>query len=408
MPPMIAMMLREADLVQGREHADRLIREGKADVVAFGRKLLADPELPNKLAAGQRAAVRPCVYCYTCVAQAFFDKPVRCAVNPEAGKESERSELVRAPAAKQKRVLVVGGGPAGMEAARVAALRGHDVTLVEKSDRLGGTLRFAALPYEPNERLLRYYDETIRSANVTLLLGVEASPALVRELAPDLVIAAVGARRARPAIPGATRDHVFDGDDLRGLLTGEDAREASGKLSLVGRLAVRAGRLTGISDDPAKLREASRAYMPVGKRVAIVGGGLVGCELAEFLCERGREVAVLEEGATLAAEMAHPRRWRVLHELRAHGVRLHARARALEIGEKAVRFEVAPAKKGESARAQEVAADTVILAAGLEPNPEPARLLREAGVPVLEIGDATGVGYIEGAVHSGFRAGCEV
>jgi 2,4-dienoyl-CoA reductase (NADPH2) len=390
------------------ETADRLIRDGRADLVSFGRKLLADPELPNKLAAGRRAAVRPCVYCYTCVAQAFFDKPVRCAVNPEAGKEVERTPLVRTPAARRKRVLVAGGGPAGMEAARVAALRGHDVTLVEKSDKLGGTLRFAALAYEPNERLLRYYEEAMQSAPIALRTGTEATAALVRELAPDVVIAAVGARRERPAIPGAEREHVFDGDDLRALLTGEDAREASAKLSLVGRLAVRAGRLTSISGDPAKLREASRAYMPVGQRVVLVGGGLVGVELAEFLCERGRDVVVLEEGPTLAKEMAHPRRWRALHDLRVHGVRMHTRARVLEIGEKAVRFEIAPAQEGAEPQQGEAAADTVILATGLEANPEPAQRLREAGVPVIEVGDATGVGYLEGAIHGGFAAGCAV
>jgi NADPH-dependent 2,4-dienoyl-CoA reductase/sulfur reductase-like enzyme len=148
--------------------------------------------------------------------------------------------------------------------------------------------------------------------------------------------------------------------------------------------------------------------MPVGKRVAIVGGGLVGAELAEFLCERGREVVVLEESATLAAEMAHPRRWRVLAELRAHGVRLHTRARVLEIGEKTVRFELAPAQASAEPKRDEVAVDTVILAAGLEANPEPARWLRESGVPVIEIGDALGVGYIEGAVLGGFKAGCEI
>jgi 2,4-dienoyl-CoA reductase (NADPH2) len=390
------------------ETADRLIRDGDADLVSFGRKLLADPDMPSKLAAGRRASVRPCVYCYTCVAQAFFDKPVRCAVNPEAGKESERTTLARTPAKQRKRVLVVGGGPAGMEAARVAVMRGHEVTLVEKSEQLGGTLRFAALPYEPNERLLRYYDEVTRSEKLTLRLSTEATPALVRELRPDVVIAAVGARRERPAIPGADREHVFDGDDLRALLTGEDAREASGKLSLVGRLAVRAGRLTGITSDPGKLREASRAYMPVGKRVAIIGGGLVGAELAEFLAERGREVTVIEEGPTLAKEMAHPRRWRALAELREHGVALHTRTRVLEIGEKSLSFETAPASRDGVPTRGEVAVDTVILAAGLEANPEPARRLREAGVPVIEIGDATGVGYIEGAVHSGYLAALEL
>jgi 2,4-dienoyl-CoA reductase (NADPH2) len=389
------------------EHADHLIRDGKADLVSFGRKLLADPELPNKLATRRAATIRPCVYCYTCVAQAFFDKPVRCAVNPEAGKEFERSALVRTPAPKRKRVLVAGGGPAGMEAARVAALRGHDVTLVEKSAALGGTLRFAALPYEPNQRLLRYYEHALREARLQLRLGVEATPALVRELAPDVVIAAVGARRVRPAIPGAERAHVFDGDDLRSLLAGSGEPQARSKLSLLGRLALRAGRLSGITDDPAKLREASRAYMPIGRRVAIVGGGLVGAELAEFLLERGREVVVLEEGRTLAKEMAHPRRWRVLHELRTHGARLVTGARVLEIGETSLRFERTAQAEGAPV-SESLEADTVILAAGLEPNPEPAARLREAGVRVIEIGDATGVGYIEGAVHGGFAAGCEV
>lgn len=137
----------------------------------------------------------------------------------------------------------------------------------------------------------------------------------------------------------------------------------------------------------------------------IVGGGLVGAELAEFLCERGRDVVVLEEGATLAKEMAHPRRWRALHDLREHGVRLHTRVRALEIGERTVRFEIAPAKEGAEPGRDEAAADTVILATGLEANPEPARRLREAGAPVIEIGDATGAGYLEGAIHAGFEAG---
>ncbi len=383
------------------ELGDRLIREGKADLISFGRKLLADPELPNKLAAGRADSVRPCVYCYTCVAQAFFDRAVRCAVNPEAGREVERSARLRAAAVQPKRVLIAGGGPAGVEAARVAALRGHRVVLCERASALGGTLRFAALAYEPNERLLRWLEQVARDPAIELRLRTEVTPALVRELRPDVVIAALGARRERPRLPGVEREHVFDGDDLRALLTGEGA--SAGKLSLLGRLAVRAGRLTGISADPAKLREASRAYMPLGKRVAILGGGLVGAELAEFLAERGRDVLLLEEGRTLAAEMAHPRRWRALHDLREHGVRMHTRARVLEIGTASVRFEVAGSEGAPSATYEE-AADTVLLATGLEPNPEPAARLRETGVPVLEVGDATGVGYIEGAIHSGFEA----
>ena len=389
------------------EQADRLIRDGKADLVSMGRKLLADPELPRKLAEGRAASVRPCIYCYVCVAQAFFDRPVRCAVNPEAGKEAERTPAVRTPAARRKRVLVVGGGPAGMEAARVAALRGHEVVLCEKSAQLGGTLRLAALVYEPNERLLRWFEREMREQPVEVRTGQEVTPALVRELAPDVVIAAAGARREKAAIPGAERPHVFDGDALRALLTGEDGEGASRKLSLVGRLAVRAGRLTGVVDDPGKLREASRAYMPVGRRVVIVGGGLVGAELAEFLAERGREVVVLEEGPVIADGMAHPRRWHVLHELREAGVRLVTRARVVSIDERSVRFEHAPAE-GAPLAPDEAAADTVIVATGLEANPEPARRLAAAGIPVVEIGDATGIGYLEGAIHSGFRAALDL
>jgi len=383
------------------EVGDRLIATGRIDAVAMGRKLLADPELPNKLATGRPEDVRPCIYCYTCVAQPFFDQRVRCAVNPVAAREVEYAEALRSLAPEPRRVLVVGGGPAGMEAASVAALRGHHVTLVERSESLGGTLRFAALPYEPNERLLRWLEQRLRGLPVDLRLGREATPDLVRELAPDVVIAAVGARRERPAIPGAERPHVFDGDDLRRLLAGEDGGAGDG-LSLAARLAVRAGRALGVTDDPGKLREASRAWMPVGKHVTIVGGGLVGAELAEFLAERGRQVTVLEEGPVIAAEMAHPRRWRVLHDLRELGVRLVTGARVLAIEDERVRFESAG---GEGAAvSDETPAETVILATGLVANPEPVARLERAGVEVVAIGDANGVGYLEGAIHDGFRA----
>jgi 2,4-dienoyl-CoA reductase-like NADH-dependent reductase (Old Yellow Enzyme family)/siroheme synthase (precorrin-2 oxidase/ferrochelatase) len=387
------------------ELGDQLIREGKADLVSMGRKLLADPALARKLHEGRPEDIRPCVYCYTCVAQPFFDRRVRCAVNPVTANEQELAELERTPASDPKHVLIVGGGPAGMEAARVAAARGHRVTLVEKASQLGGTLRFAALMYEPNERLLRWLETQVRKAQVDVQLSCSADAALVRKLAPDVVLVAAGAQRERPEIAGVDSDHVFDGDDLRALLTGEGAEEASGKLSLAGRLAVKAGRLTGVSSDPAKLREASRAYMPVGKRVAVVGGGLVGVELAEFLAERGRRVTVLEEGPVLATEMAHPRRWRVLHELREAKVDLIENARVSSIESDRVEFDVG---SGDDAESRSVPADTVILASGLIANPRVGMMLAEAGVPVVEIGDVTGVGYIEGAIYDGYRAAIDI
>ena len=158
------------------EVGDRLIREGKADLISMGRKLLADPALPAKLVAGRPQSVRPCIYCYVCVAQPFFDQRVRCSVNPETGRELERSALLRAPSASPQKIVVVGSGPAGMEAARVAALRGHRVSLFESEDHLGGTLRFAALVYEPNERLLRWYEHEMSRLPIEIHTGEEASP----------------------------------------------------------------------------------------------------------------------------------------------------------------------------------------------------------------------------------------
>ena len=388
------------------ELGERLIRDGKADVIAMARKLLADPALAQKIVEGRPEDVRPCIYCYTCVAQPFFDRPVRCAVNPMTGNESRIGSAERDASARKKRILVVGGGPAGLEAARLARLRGHDVVLCEKSSQLGGTLRFASLVYEPNERLLEWLETQVRKLGVEIRLETEASPELIRSIAPDEVFVAAGARREKPSIPGVQREHVFDGDDLRSLLTGQGDGSAAKKLSLVGRLAVRAGRATGITGRPSLLREASKAWMPLGKEVVVVGGGLVGLELAEFLAERGRQVTVLEEGPRFGLELAHPRRWRVLHELRALGVRLVANAIVREIGETAVDYEIRSSpSEGQLAS---VRAESVILAIGLGPNPGIAARLEEAGVPIREIGDVTGVGYLEGAIRDGFEAALSI
>jgi 2,4-dienoyl-CoA reductase (NADPH2) len=388
------------------EVGDRLIAEGRADFISMGRKLLADPALPNKLAEGRRQDIRPCVYCYTCVAQAFFDRTVRCAVNPVVANEHELAELERTLAATPRKVVVVGGGPAGMEAARVAALRGHEVTLFEKGAQLGGTLRFASLVYEPNERLLRWLEAQMKALPVEIRLGEEFTPALAESLGADVVVVAVGASRENPDVPGIDSAHVFDGDALRALLTGDGAEEASKKLSLVGRLAVKAGRAVGVTTDPSKLREASRHYMPVGDRVVILGGGLVGAELAEFLAERGRQVTVLEEGRNFAAEMAHPRRWRVLNDLRELGVALEGRTRVVEVLDDVVRTE----REGEGGarEVRDFAADTVIIASGLVANPSLEQSLGRVGVEAIVIGDASGVGYIEGAIHDGFHAAVKI
>jgi 2,4-dienoyl-CoA reductase-like NADH-dependent reductase (Old Yellow Enzyme family)/NADPH-dependent glutamate synthase beta subunit-like oxidoreductase len=370
------------------EDAEELIAAGKADFVAMGRKLLADPELPTKLAAGRSEDVRPCIYCYRCVGNIFVNRRVSCAVNPATGREAE-FEIV--PATAAKRVLVAGGGPAGMEAARVAALRGHRVTLCEKSGRLGGTALFSSLVYEANGKLVEYLETQIRALPIDVRLGQEVTPALARQLQPEVILVAVGARRTAPPIPGADRANVLSGDDLRSLLTGSDASVAAEKLSLRQRAMVKMGNLLGIADRLALTRELTRHWMPLGRRVTVIGGGLVGVELAEFLAERGREVTVLEESPVLATEMPLPRRWRVLYTLRQHGVQLLTGAAVEEITAAGVVYR-------QGGERQTTPADHVIIATGVVENRSLADALRGLGAEVQLLGDCKGVGYIEGAM----------
>jgi 2,4-dienoyl-CoA reductase-like NADH-dependent reductase (Old Yellow Enzyme family) len=376
-----------------------LIAEGSADFIAMARKLLADPELPNKLRDGRPEDVRPCIYCYTCVGNIFLNAATCCAVNPATGREDE---FPLAEAKAKKRVLVVGGGPAGMEAARVAALRGHDVTLCEARDRLGGTLFFAALCYEVNGKLIEWLETQVKKLPVELRLGTKVTPALVKELAPDVVLVAVGARHAAPPIPGVDRPDVFSGDDLRRLLTGGDPGAAARKLTRRQRAVLRTGSLLGLSGRLALVRAVTRHWMPLGRRIAIVGGGLVGVELAEFLSQRGRQVAVLEESAAFAAEMAPPRRWRALHQLRERGVELWSQVRVEAIGDEGVRFADA-----EGAR-HSLAVDSVILATGAREDRALADAISNLGAEVHSIGDCDGLGYIAGAIQDAARVAREI
>jgi 2,4-dienoyl-CoA reductase (NADPH2) len=380
-----------------------LIAEGGADFIAMARKLLADPDLPNKLREGRPEDVRPCIYCYTCVGNIFLNAPVCCAVNPATGREDEFS----VEAAKTvKRVLVVGGGPAGMEAARIAALRGHRVTLCEQRERLGGTLFFSSLVCEENGALAEWLETQVRKLPIALRRSCEVTPELVKALAPDVVLVAVGARREPPAIAGADRPNVLSGDDLRSLLTGGDPGVAARKLTLRERAVLRVllgvGRLLGLSDRIGLARELTRRWMPVGARVAIVGGGLVGVELADFLSERGREVVVLEASGTFAAQMAPPRRWRALHRLRERGVDLRAQVRVEAIRDAGVTFIDADGGK------HEAAVDSVILAAGTAANRGLAESVAALAPEVHAIGDCDGIGYIEGAILDGAIAAREI
>jgi 2,4-dienoyl-CoA reductase-like NADH-dependent reductase (Old Yellow Enzyme family)/NADPH-dependent 2,4-dienoyl-CoA reductase/sulfur reductase-like enzyme len=377
--------------------AERALAAGSFDFLAMGRKLLADPELPNKLADGRIDDVRPCIYCYTCVSTAYLRETVRCAVRPETAFEG-RDWL---PSRARRRIVVIGGGPGGMEAARRLALIGDEVILLEKSDRLGGTLRFAGLAYEPNERLLDWLRRQVESSDVDVRLGVEATPELVASLAPDLVMVATGAVRDMPAIPGSDRDNVFSGDDLRAMMLGETSDTLRRKTSWATRMATKLGAATGATANLELVRKATRRWMPLGQHIVIIGGELVGLELAEFLVERGRTVTVVGEAAKFGGGLLVVRRMRLIAELREHGVAMHPGASQIAIGNRDVTFADA------SGASHAVPYDHVIVATGAHGDTGLAAQLRAAGLAVVAFGDATGISYIEGAIRGAALAVAE-
>lgn len=378
------------------EDGDEDIRNGRFDYLGMGRKLLADPDLPNKLKSGQVKDVRPCIYCYTCVSAIYTRERTRCAVNPEVGFEFQRASLPKP--VRRKRVAVVGGGPGGMEAARRLALDGHEVVLFERGDRLGGTLRFASIAYPENERLLDWLIAQLDASSVEVRLDTAATVEALSQWKPDDVVVATGAQRNMPPIPGSDLSNVFSGDDMRRLVLGESSEALSRKTSLFTRLATKAGAMTGITGNLELVRKASRAWMPLGKHVVIIGGELVGLELAEFLEERGREVHVIDEAPRFGAGLMLVRRLRILAELREHGVGLHAEAKDIRIESGQVCF------TDKNGVAQKVKADHVIVAKGASGDSRQADAFRVAGMRVHEIGDGAGITYIEGAIRGAQRA----
>ncbi|MEG1451474.1 oxidoreductase [Brevundimonas sp.] len=371
------------------EAAERHIANGQYDFLAMGRKVLADPALPNKLANGQGDLIRPCVYCYTCVSAIYTQDPVRCAVNPQTGLEWQH----KPHRISGQTYVVVGAGPGGMEAACQLAEAGNRVILLEKSGRMGGTLRFASLAYPANERLLDWLIARVKRSPVEVRLKTEVTPELLAALKPDAVIVATGARRDMPVLVGNDLPHVFSGDDMRNLLLAQSSDELKRKTGSLTRLATKVGAVTGLTDNLEFVRKVSHTWMPLGRKIVIIGGELVGVELAEFLCERGRDVTVIETGSHAGRGLTLVRRARLLSELQEHGVTLHNGASAIAIGKTSVTF------GDKDGQAHTVAADHVIVAMGASGDTTVADRIAALGYRVLLAGDANGVGYIEGAIR---------
>ena len=277
------------------ELGEKALRQGKADFIGLCRRLFADPELPNKVASGRLDDIAPCTHCSTC--QKMNLLPKECRVNAALGTEQYTIQK----AEKKKKVVVIGGGPAGMEAARVAALRGHEVTLYEKAHKLGGALPMAALvkgvEIEDLPALIRYLQRQVARLGVRVRLGKEFSLSVIEEIKPDVVIVATGGIPVVPEIPGIDRRNVVSAPDLHNSL----------KVYL---------RFLG----PVALRWLTKFWMPLGKNVVIMGGAIQACQVAEFLVKRGRKVTIVDTAEVLGDGLVTERKNRLFWWFRKKGV----------------------------------------------------------------------------------------
>ena len=385
--PVITSGRLEPDVANGH------IGNGKFDFLGMGRKLLADPDLPNKIVAGTPQEIRPCVYCYCCVSQIYVSQGVKCAVNPETAKEKERA-LIPLEEKAIRHIVVIGGGPAGMEAAHRLASRGFRVSLLEGSGRLGGTLQFAGLAYPPNEKLMNWLRLKIKNSKVEVHLNTLATPERLKLLAADEVVVATGAQRGMPDIAGADQDFVFSGEEMRALVLSEKHPELIRKTSALTRALATTGASTGITAIPELVRQISKVWMPLGKQITIIGAELVGLELAEFLAERGRKVTVIDGAAQAGKGLYLVRRMRLLDELNHLGVTLIMKASDITIGKHNINY------LNNRGQRRQFDIDHVIVAQGATGDTALAEQLREQGFKTHTIGDCNGVGYIEGALES--------
>jgi 2,4-dienoyl-CoA reductase (NADPH2) len=352
---------------------EKVLRQGKADFIATTRLIFADTEFPNKVAAGRLEDIAPCTACGTCLDQAVQMKR-RCRINAAIATEKYTIDKAK----KRKKVVVVGGGPAGMEAARVAAIRGHEVTLYEKSSKLGGLLDLAALikgvEIEDLPGMVRYLKTQINKFGVKTNLSKEVNSALIEQIKPDVVIVATGGELTVPAVTGINNKNVVTTPALH--------RRVKPFLRIFG---------------PKILGWLTNFWLPIGKRVIVIGSGLHGCETAEFLIKRGRKVTIVDTAEAPGESMIDFRLPLALDWFDKKGVGIITQVKDMEITDKGVSFTT---KEGDE---QFIEADSVIPTAPLTANALLFKSLEGKAPEIYAIGDCQEPRMIVDAIADGWR-----
>jgi len=337
--------------------AESILLSGKADLVSMGRASLADPELPNKFAQGRYEDIRHCIGCQQgCLEILFKNEPIRCLVNPTLGFEY-LDELKKTN--QPKNVTVVGGGPAGMEAARAAALVGHQVTLYERTDRLGGQFITAAISPGKGDftSFTAWAARQVEKLDISIKLNTEYSAAICDKEKPDLVIIATGSYPSKPSIPGIEGANVVTAEDI-----------------LLGKVSA-------------------------GQKVIIAGGGMVGCETALYLATLGKQVTIVEMLPMIAEDEEFTRRILLMKDIEDNHIEVVTNAELKEINEKGVQL-----KKDQTTMSVE--ADMIVLALGMTSENTLQQEL-EGKVAVKTVGDALTSRNALEAVREGFLAGAQ-